>query len=94
MHPKSATDLSQVRLAMTQWEEKWKAMMSELGGDVKIPDQWECRLCPKDVKEQMMVMNEIGQNYENFEAKLVSYTTNKTEQARGRQEKMHVPDGA
>ena len=21
-----------------QWEEKWEAMMSELGGDAKIPD--------------------------------------------------------
>ena len=37
-----------------------------------------------------MRLNEIGENYENHKAKLVSYTTNKTEQARGGQEEMHV----
>ena len=40
MHkPKAGKDVSQVRLA-SQWEEKWKAMMSVLGGDPKIPDLW------------------------------------------------------
>ena len=31
MYPKPAKDVGQVRLAIMQWEEKWKAMMSELG---------------------------------------------------------------
>ena len=45
-------------------------------------------ICPKDVKEQMMMrVDEIGENHENLKAK-VSYTTNKTEQTRG--EKMYV----
>ena len=35
--------MSQVRLGIMQWEEKWKATMSERGGDVKIPDFW--RVC-------------------------------------------------
>ena len=33
-------DASEVRRAVMQWEEKWKATMTELGGDVKIPDLW------------------------------------------------------
>ena len=69
-----------------QWEEKWKAMMSELGKDAKIRDLWRMSalldICPKDVKEQMMMMrlDENGENYENMLAKVVSYTINKTEQ--------------
>ena len=31
-------DVSQVSLAIMQWEEKWKAMMSELGKDAMIRD--------------------------------------------------------
>ena len=38
MYPKLVGCLSRLRLAILQWEEKWKAMMSELGGDVKSPD--------------------------------------------------------
>ena len=40
VYPKPVEDVGQVRLAIMQWEEKWKAMMSELGGDAKIPDLW------------------------------------------------------
>ena len=80
MYPQSAKVVSQVRLAILQWEEKWKAMMSELGEDVKIPDLGRMsallEICPKDVKEQtVMRLDEIGENYE----KVVSCTTNKTE---------------
>ena len=40
-------------------------MMSELGGDAKIPDLWRMsallEICPKDVKEQMLMrLDEIG----------------------------------
>ena len=38
MYPKPAKDVGQVRLAIMQWEEKWKVMMSELGEGAKIPD--------------------------------------------------------
>ena len=38
MYPKPAKDVGQVRTAIMQWEEKWKVMISELGGDAKIPD--------------------------------------------------------
>ena len=42
-----------------QCEEKWKAMMSVLGGDAKILDLWMIsalfEICPKGVKEQMMM---------------------------------------
>ena len=39
-------------------------------------------ISPKDVKEQMtMRLDELGENYENFKTKVVSYTTSKTEQA-------------
>ena len=49
-------------------------------------------ICPKDVKEQMTNrLDEIGDNYENVMPKVVPYTTNKTEQARGGQEEMYVP---
>ena len=46
-------------LAILQWEEKWKAMMSELGKDAKIPDVRRrsalLEICAKDVQEQMMM---------------------------------------
>ena len=38
MYPKAAKDASQAKVAMTQWEEKWKKMMTELGRDAQIPD--------------------------------------------------------
>ena len=40
MYPKLVKDVGQVRLAIMQWEEKWKVMMSELGEGAKIPDLW------------------------------------------------------
>ena len=47
-------DESQVRLAIMQGEEKWKAMMSAVGKDIKIPDMWRMsarlEICPRDVK--------------------------------------------
>ena len=94
--PKGQLKTSQVKLAIAQLEEKWKAMMSELGGDGRIPDLSRMsallEICPKDVKEQMMMrLDEIGDKYENLKAEVVSYTTNKTEQARGGQKEMHVP---
>ena len=41
-------------------------------------------LCLEEVKEQMMRLHEIGENYENLKAKVVFYTFNKAEQTRGR----------
>ena len=36
-----AKDASQVgEIGDLQWEERWKAMVSELGKDAKIPDLW------------------------------------------------------
>ena len=74
-----------------QWEEKWKVMMSELGGDAKIPDLWRMsallEICPRDVKEQMLMrLDEIGENCLNLKAKVIIYTTNKAEQTRGQKE--------
>ena len=87
-------DQKKVRLANMQWEEKWKATMSEFGGDAKIPDLLRMSalsgIRPKDVKEQMR-LHEIGENYEYFKTKVVSYTTNKTERKRGGQKEMHAP---
>ena len=96
MYPKPAKDVGQVRLAIMQWEEKWTAMMSELGGSSKIIDLWRMsallEICTKDVKEQMLMrLDEIGENCENLKAKVVSYTTNKAEQARGGQKETAVP---
>ena len=88
MYPRPAKDVSQARLAITQWEDKWKAIVSEVGGDAKIP----LKICPKDVKEQMMMsLDEVGENYENLKVKVVLYTTNKTKQIQGKQKEMHVP---
>ena len=39
----------------------------------------------------MLRLDEIGENCENLKAKVVSYTTNKTEQSRGGQKDMYVP---
>ena len=91
MYPKLAKDVGQVRLAIMQWEEKWKVMMSELGEGAKIPDLWRMsallEICPKDVKEQMLLrLDEVGENYENLKVKVISYTSNKAEQSRGQKE--------
>ena len=90
MYPKPVKDLSQVRLAVMQREEKWKAMMFELGKDAKILHLWRMsallEICPKNVKEQMLMrLDEIGEKYENIKAEVVSHATNKTEDARGGQ---------
>ena len=60
-----------------------EAITSELRGDAKIRDLWRMsKLFPTDVREQtMMRLDEIGKNYENLQAKAVSFTTNKTEEA-------------
>ena len=65
-------------------------MMSELEGAAKIPDLWRMsallEICPKDVKEQMLMrLDEIGENCENLKAKVISHTTNNAEQAGGGQ---------
>ena len=39
-------------------------------------------------------LDNIGENCENLKAKVVSYTTDKTEQAQGGDKKMHVPMAA
>ena len=66
-------------------------MMSELGEGAKIPDLWRMsallEICPKDVKEQMLLrLDEVGENYENLKVKVISYTSNKAEQSRGQKE--------
>ena len=44
-------------------------------------------ICPKDVKEQMLLrLDEVGENYENLKVKVISYTSNKAEQSRGQKE--------
>ena len=59
MNPKPVKDVGQVRLAILQWGEKRKVMMSELGENAKIPDLWRnsalLEICPKGVKEQMLL---------------------------------------
>ena len=83
MYPKPAKDVGQVRLAIMQWEEKWKVMMSELGEGAKIPDLWRMSafagdFVQRDVKEQMLLrLDEVGENYENLKVKVISYTSNK-----------------
>ena len=80
-----------------QWEEKWTN--HDVGArngreDSRLTRRMSALLemCPKDVKEQMMTrMAEIGENCQNFKATVVSYTTNKAEQARGGQKDMYVP---
>ena len=65
MYPKLVKDVGQVRLAIMQWEEKWKVMMSELGEGAKIPDLWRMsallEICPKDVKEQRELREPQGE---------------------------------
>ena len=63
-------------------------MMSELGEGAKIPDLWRMsallEICPKDVKEQMLLrLDEVGENYENLKVKVISHTSNKAETVAG-----------
>ena len=49
-------------------------------------------ICPRDVKEQMLMrLDDIGENYKNLKAKVVSYTTNKTKQVGGEQQETQAP---
>ena len=41
-------------------------------------------ICPKDVKEQMMRLDEISENYGNLMAEVVSHATNRTERGKHR----------
>ena len=96
MFSKLAAHVSHVRLAITQWEEQWKTMMSELRQDASITDLWRMsgllEIRPKEVKEQMkMRLDEIGENYETLRAKVVSYTTNEAEHNRGGKKEAFVP---
>ena len=57
-------------------------MMSELGEGAKIPDPPRMsallEICPKDVKEQMLLrVDEVAENYENLKVKVISYTSKK-----------------
>ena len=65
MCPKLVKDGSQARLAILWRKEKWKAMMSELGKDAKIPALWIMAALletfTKDVREQAkMRLDESG----------------------------------
>ena len=48
-----AKDMNRVKLAILPQEEKWKRMMTEIGGDAKIRDVWRMsellEICPKEV---------------------------------------------
>ena len=56
MHPKPAKYVSQDRLAIMQWEEYWKTVMTRK----KMHESALLEICPNDVKEQMIMrFNEI-----------------------------------
>ena len=59
MYPKAVKDVSQVKFAIVQREEKWKNIMAEFGGGVRIPDLRRMlalmEICPNEVKEQMLM---------------------------------------
>ena len=64
-------------LAIMQWDEQWKIMMSELRQDTRITDLWRTsgrlEIRPKEVKEQMLMrLNKICENYLTLKAKVVS----------------------
>ena len=65
IYPKPVKDVGQVRLAIMQWEEKWKVMTSELGEGAKIPDLWRMsallEICPQDGCEGTDVV-EVGRS--------------------------------
>ena len=57
-HPTLEQDVCQVRLEIVRCEGKWKAMVSELGGNSKILDlrmMWALlEICAKDVQEHVI----------------------------------------
>ena len=69
MYPKPVHDVSPVRLAIMQWQEKWTVTMSELGKDARIADLWRTAssvgISSKDPEEPMMMrLDEIGETRE------------------------------
>ena len=51
LYPMAEKDVSQVWVAIMQWEEKRKITMTELGGDAKIQINGKCRHCQTCVSE-------------------------------------------
>ena len=64
-----------------QWEEKWNAMMSELGEDAEISDLRSMSAL-LDMCAMMMKLVEICENCENLRAKVVSHTSNEEDRKR------------
>ena len=75
-------------VATTSCEEKWKHMMTDIGGDTKMQDMWRMsallEIFPKEVREQM-----LRANCQTLKAQRISYSTDNIEQSRGANER-HV----
>jgi len=88
MYPKEVKDLSKLKGAILEWEQKWKKMMEEINDDkVKIPELWKMsalmEMIPKDLKEHMLLkMDEVGDKYEVLREKIIVYANNKVETGR------------
>jgi hypothetical protein len=85
MYPRPSKDVAGVRVAILNWEERWRGMMSELQGEARIPSLWKMsallEVCPKEVKDQMMLrIDEVDEDYEKLKARILSYVNNRVEQ--------------
>ena len=85
-------------VATMSCEEKWKHMMTDIGGDTKITDLWRMSallvICLKGVRVQMLLLlAQLGAYYQTLKAQRISYSTDNMEQSRGANERHGGTDG-
>ena len=85
-HPMPTKDVSQVMLTIIQWENTRRRRE-----DSTLVEVFRSVGNMSAEREGADDLDGIGENCEDLKAKVVSYTTNKTEQARGGQKEMHMP---
>ena len=79
MHPKPATDISQVISSVMEWEDKWTRMAKEYPS---VPVLWKMaalmELCPADVQDMVYQnIDDVHEDYGRLREKIFSWVPNK-----------------
>ena len=86
MYPTPVKALSEVNAAIGIWEDRWKRMEANTGGS-GIPEVWKMaamlEVCPKEVKEMMLVRLDELKDFKALKEKVIVWVTNKLEQGGG-----------
>lgn len=98
LNPRAVTSMEQVESAIMTWEEKWRKMLRESGGEgIRIPDRWKMaammEILPKELVDQVYVhIDHIGEKYDVLRDKVLTWVTNKVEVAKSHIVPMEVDE--